>query len=294
MSNRIKGIVCILISALGFALMNLMIPLAGPLPTIQKTFFRNLVALIVSIITLYRMHQRNPVKELVEWRQIPWYILFLRILAGTVGVLCNYYALDHLLISDASVLNKIAPFATLIFSAIFLKERLERYHIQVLLLAFIGVLFVTKPSLSSPHLFPYFIGIIGGLSAGAAYTCVRQLNQKGLTSAFIVFAFSLCSCFIFLPMIVLQFVPMDWRSILALLGAGIFASMGQFGITYAYKFAPASEISIYDYSAIIFTGILGRIFLNQMPDIWSLIGYFIIFIAGWLSFLYNRKKHCQK
>lgn len=294
MSNQQKGIVCILISALGFSLMNLMIPLAGPLPTIQKTFFRNLVALIVAMVTLLNQHRKSPVREFTQIKEVPWHILMLRVMAGTLGVVCNYYALDHLYISDASVLNKLAPFATLIFSAIFLKEKIQRHQILALLLAFMGVILVAKPSLSSPEFVPYFVGIIGGMSAGAAYTCVRSLNQKGVTSVFIVFAFSLFSCVVFLPYLFHHYVPMTFSSLLALLAVGLFASIGQFGITYAYKFAPASEISIFDYSAIVFTGALGYIFLQQMPDKLSLIGYVIIFVAALWSHLYKKKNEFKK
>lgn len=290
MTSRTKGVLCILMSGLGFAVMNLMIPLAGPIPTIQKMFFRNLVAMVVSLWLVYHNHRKKPLKELTQPQIIPWKLLFLRVLLGTLGVFCNYYALDYLFISDASVLNKIAPFATLIFSAIFLKESLTKTHFAALCLALIGVLFVTKPSLSSPYLLPYIIGILGGVFAGGAYTCVRSLTQKGVSSPIIILAFSCFSCIVCIPWLLMNGVAMSLQSSLALISVGLAASVGQLGITYAYQLAPAYEISIFDYSAIVFTGILGMIFLKQIPDIYSLIGYLIIFLAALMTFLYNRKR----
>lgn len=288
MSTRTKGVLCILLSGLGFATMNLLIPLAGSLPTIQKMFFRNLVAMGVALWIVYQQHRQQPLKEIKQPKLIPWKILICRVLLGTLGIFCNYYALDHLLISDASVLNKIAPFATLIFSAVFLKESLTKTHLAALGLALIGVLFVTKPSLSSPHLLAYAVGILGGIFAGGAYTCVRSLTQKGVSSPIIILAFSCFSCLVCIPWLLIHGVPMSWQSGLALLGVGLAASVGQLGITYAYQFAPASEISIFDYSAIVFTGILGMVFLNQIPDIYSVLGYVIIFSGALITFLYNR------
>ena len=74
-----------------------------------------------------------------------------------------------------------------------------------------------------------------------------------------------------------------------LLLAGISASIGQFGITLAYKFAPAKEISIYDYSGIICSAILGIVFFGEHPDTMSIIGYLIVFAAAFDMFLYNKK-----
>lgn len=289
MHSRTKGIMCILLSGLGFSVMNLLIPLAGPLPTLQKMFFRNLVAFIVALWMVVQSHKQRPLKELTDPKQIPWSILSLRVIFGTLGIFCNYYALDNLLISDASVLNKLAPFATLIFSSIFLKEKLSKAHIAALCLALVGVIFVTKPSLSSPHMLPYIVGMVGGFMAGGAYTCVRALTQKGVSSPIIILAFSAFSCIVCIPWLITHGVSMSLSSSLALIGVGLAASVGQLGITYAYQFAPASEISIFDYSTIVFTGVLGIIFLHQIPDIYSVLGYVIIFTAGLLTFLYNRR-----
>lgn len=288
MSNRNKGILAILCSALGFSLMNLLIPMAGDLPTVQKSFFRNIIALSVAAIILYQNHQKQPIKEFVNPKSVPWWTLIARALVGTIGIWCNFYAVDHLLIADASVLNKLSPFAILVFSHLFLKEKLQKLHFIILGIAFLGVLLVVKPTLGSTDLFPYFIGILGGISAGAAYTLVRQLSNLGVTPAFIVFFFSGFSCLMSLPQLLTNFHPMTLVNLLVLLGVGLMAAVGQFGITLAYKFAPASEISVYDYSSIIFTGIWGLLFLGQVPDGLSLVGYLLIVGAGILSFYYNR------
>ncbi len=74
-----------------------------------------------------------------------------------------------------------------------------------------------------------------------------------------------------------------------LLLGGVFASLGQFGITLAYKYAPAKEISIFDYSNIIFSAILSIFLFNVYPDMLSVVGYLIVFSAAFYMFLYNKK-----
>ena len=108
--KKYMGILYIIISAFCFALMAMFVRLAGDLPSVQKSFFRNLVALIFAFVLLKKDRIGfSGKKENVKY-------LFIRSLAGTIGILCNFYAVDHLVLSDASMLNKMSPFFAIIFS----------------------------------------------------------------------------------------------------------------------------------------------------------------------------------
>ena len=80
---------------------------------------------------------------------------------------------------------------------------------------------------------------------------------------------------------------MTLKQILILIGAGTAAAGGQFSITAAYCYAPAKEISVYDYSQIIFATSLGFLFFREIPDIYSFIGYAVIIFAAGAMFWYN-------
>lgn len=188
MNTKNKAIVCILISAFGFSIMNLCVKLSGDLPSIEKSFFRNLVAAIIAFILLYRSKAGFSCKK----ENLP--ALILRAVLGTIGIFCNFYALSHMVLSDASMLNKLSPFFTLIFSYIFLKEKLSPFQCIAIVIAFIGSLFIIKPSFDLTATFPALCGFIGGVCAGGAYTCVRYLGIKGEKGPFIVFFFSAFSC----------------------------------------------------------------------------------------------------
>ena len=86
-----------------------------------------------------------------------------------------------------------------------------------------------------------------------------------------------------------NFKPLTLTEFTYLMLAGIFASVGQFAITNAYKYAPASEISIFDYTNIIFAAIIGFILWGEIPDILSYIGYALILTAALFTFFYNKK-----
>lgn len=280
MKNRQKGILCIIGCAFCFALMNLFVNLAGDVPVLQKAFFRNAVALIFSGIVLFR----STAKEDRKVTKDNFWLLFLRSFAGGIGFVCNFYAIDHMNISDASMLNKLAPFFVIIFSAIFLKEKANWFQWMAVVLAFGGSLFIVKPTFGMEVL-PAVAGLVGGLGAGIAYTCVRKLGQKGTKSAFIVFFFSAFTSVILAPIVLLNYQPMEWWQWMFLLLTGLAASGGQFCVTAAYTYAPAKEISVYDYSQVIFAAILGFFFLNQVPDVFSIIGYVIIIVVAIIMYI---------
>lgn len=284
LSSKTKGVLYILSAAFCFALMNMFVRLAGDIPSIEKSFFRNLVALFFSAAILYKSH--IPLSA-GKGNMLP---LLIRASFGTMGIFCNFYAVDHLPISDASMLNKLSPFFAVIFSYFIMKEKVKPYQISCLLLAFVGTLLIIRPGGSSLQMIPALIGALGGLGAGVAYTMVRYLGTRNVPSAFIVFFFSAFSCLAALPSFFVDFAPLSGKQLFMLLLAGLSATGGQFSITAAYTHAPAKEISIYDYSQIIFAAILGFLFLHQIPDAMSVLGYVVIFTASLIMFLVSNKK----
>ena len=289
MNSYAKGVACILMSAFCFAVMNVCVRMAGDLPSVQKSFFRNLIAAVFALILLLRERQWPKITR----RQLP--LLILRSVFGTVGILCNFYAVDHLVLSDASMLNKMSPFFAILCSWLVLKEKITPVQGAAVLAAFGGSLLIIRPTLSNMDLFPSLIGLLGGAGAGAAYTMVRKLGQTGINRTMIVLFFSAFSCLVTLPFLVFDYHPMSGTQLAALLGAGLAASGGQFSITAAYCYAPAREISVYDYAQVIFSAFLGFVLFQQIPDQLSIIGYLLICGSGIALFLYHRRQEdCVK
>ncbi|MDD3185882.1 MAG: DMT family transporter [Anaerostipes sp.] len=281
MTQKQKGVFFIIVSAFCFAWMNAFVKLSGDLPSIEKSFFRNLVALIFAFILICKSGDGFHFKK----ENLSWFIL--RSAAGTLGIFCNFYAVDHLVLSDASTLNKLSPFFVIVFSFLLLKERIKIPQAVCLIAAFIGSMFIVKPSFANASFMPALIGFMGGLFAGAAYTCVRKLGLNGEKGTFIVFFFSTFSCISCIPFIIADFHPISLSQLGFLIMAGLAASGGQFAITKAYTCAPGREVSIYDYTQIIFTTVIGFFLFGQVPDGLSFVGYIVIVVAAVSMFLYN-------
>ena len=92
----------------------------------------------------------------------------------------------------------------------------------------------------------------------------------------IVAFFSGFTSLMFLPYLILRYQPMSGKQWLFLILTGIAAAGGQIFITKAYSKAPAKEISVYDFSIVLFAALFGFMFLRQVPDILSFVGYIII------------------
>ncbi len=279
------GIMFIVASAFCFSLMGLFVRLAGDLPSVEKGFFRNIVAAVFAFIIIVK--EKNGFGFNVK--NLP--LLLARSFFGTVGIICNFYAIDRLVLADANMLNKMSPFFTLVFSALLLKEKLKPYQVAAVAAAFAGSLFILKPSFSNVEFIPALAGFIGGLGAGLAYTCVRALGLRGERSAVIIFFFSTFSCIACLLLMIPVYEPIALHQLFMLIMAGLAAAGGQFAITTAYFYAPAREISVYDYTAIIFSTIWGFAFFDQIPDVLSIAGYIIICGAAIFNFIKNSEEH---
>ena len=287
MTQKNKGICCILLSSFSFALMNLFVRMSGDLPSVQKSFFRNFVAMLFAAAILWK--ERPEIKLDTPSKR---YLLY-RSICGTLGILCNFYAVDHLVLADASMLNKMSPFFAILFGILILKEKINLFQGLCVAAAFTGTLFVIKPTPSNLACFPALIGLLGGLGAGVAYTYVRALGQRGVKGPFIVFFFSAFSCIVTLPYLIFNYHPMTMTQLGTLLLAGLAAAGGQFTITAAYCYAPAREISVYDYSQIIFSAILGYFVFAQVSDAFSWLGYLIITSTAIAMFLHTNRHHAK-
>lgn len=283
MKEKQQGILFIILAGFFFASMSFFVRLSGDLPTMEKAFFRNAVAVLVAAFMLART------KEGFHVQKGSWPDLLMRSFCGTVGLICNFYAVDHMNIADANILNKLSPFFAILMSYFILKEKANKVEWACVAVTFIGAVFVVKPAFNMQFV-NAMIGVTGGLGAGIAYTFVRKLGKKGERGPIIVMVFSTFSCLCTVPFLISEFQPMKAVQLLCLLMAGVSAAGGQIFITKAYTKAPAKEISVFDYTQVLFAALLGFVFFGQIPDWMSLVGYLIIIGSAIFKWNYLRKE----
>lgn len=253
--------------------MSLFVRLAGDLPTMEKALFRNAVAALIALSALFRSNEKFHFHR----DSLPG--LLLRSCFGTAGLIINFYVIDHLNIADANILNKLSPFFAILMSMVILREIPAYSDFACVAVALIGAAFVVHPTKGLASL-PSLIGVLGGFCAGTAYTYVRKLRLSGERGPMIVLFFSVFSLIVCIPGTIINFKPMQPLQLVFLILAGCSAALGQFSVTKAYAFAPAKQISVFDYSQVLFAALWGFFFFGEHPDIYSCIGYVLILGAA--------------
>lgn len=282
-NEHILGLIYILLAAFFFSLMTLFIRLAGDVPTFQKAFFRNAFAAVVAITLLARSEQKFKIKK----GSLP--SLFCRAGFGLCGIVTNFWAIDHLVLSDSNILNKMSPFFAIIISVWILKEIPTKFEWGCVVFAFIGAAFVVHPTAGLAS-FPALVGMFSGFCAGTAYVFVRKLGTHGERGPVIVCFFSVFSTIILAPLTAMNYQPMTANQWIFLILCGLSATGGQLSITAAYTHAPAKEISVFDYSQVVFAAIWGIIIFGETPDVYSIIGYVIIIVTAIVKWYHGLKE----
>lgn len=282
MENKSKAVIYMIISALAFAFMSAMVKLSGELPVMEKVLFRNLVSLFVAFISLRKSNM--PMFGKMENQKY----LLARALLGFSGVILNFYAISKLSLADSSMLNKLSPFFITFFAIIFLKEKFTPIKGISMVVVFIGALLVIKPQWNL-SVIPALAGFTSAALAGSAYTIVRFLKDRENPST-IVFYFSFISVVGTIPFVLMNYKPMNFIQFIYLISTGIFAAIAQFALTYSYKYAPASEVAVYNYTNIVFSIIIGFFIWGEIPDMLSILGGAIITIMAIVVYFYNKKE----
>ncbi|MBN2259394.1 MAG: DMT family transporter [Clostridiales bacterium] len=281
MKNQNKAVFLIIISSLFFALMALSVKFAGSYPVYQMVFYRGLVAVV-----LYGMYAKFKGISLKP-NNLKYNLL--RSFLGTLGVFLYYYAIGNMNLANAVILNKLSPFFVIIFSAIFLHEKISSHQITAIIIALSGAALIIKP-VGSFEILPSIFGFASAIAAGSAYVVVRYLRDYDSPET-IVFIFGLFNIVSSVPFLIIYgYETPPTIDYLPLFAIGLTAMAAQTLMTYAYKYASASKISIYSYGNIVFSIIFSILFFKEIPDYLSIVGALLIISAAYLNYFKNKKR----
>lgn len=284
-SDRTKGILLMTASALCFAFMSIAVKrTGGTIPVFEQVFFRNLVIVIVAGAYLLRRHL--PLYGPRQYQPA----MFGRSILGVLGVLASFLATNTGSQADVSILSRLSPFLITAFSALFLKEKITKIQIPALLLAFGGAFVVANPKFHS-NMYPIVMALLCSLASSFSYTLVGYLKGKAHPFS-IILHLGTVSVATMVPVMLLtrQFVWPTGQEFFDLLLIGVFGVLGQICLTYAYKLADASEVSIYSNTNILFAAILGRVFFGERIAPNTLVGGGMVLAAMILVYVFGRRE----
>ena len=273
------GMRYMILSAFGFSVMAVCVKLASGLgiPVLEIVAARALVSLVLSYIDV----QRKGISLLGHKKRL----LVSRGAVGALALVCVYYAITHLPLAEATVLQYLHPMFTAILALIFLKERIHLPIILSIIFSFAGLLFIARPELifggvaSELSYFAIGAALLGAFGSAVAYVLVRKLSQTEDASV-IIFYFPLIALPLSIILLGNDFVmPTGWTWLILLM-VGIFTQVGQVGLTKAMKTETAGRATAFSYLQVVFAVLLGWMVFGEIPDLWVLLGGgFILFGA---------------
>lgn len=274
--NRMKQlhlnwIAVALLSAASFALMAACTRLASQkLPQIEVVFFRNFLGLLLLIPLAMRQ------KLTLRTEHLGLHVF--RAGAGISAMYLYFYAITHLPLADAVLLNYTSPLFVSLFAVIWLKEELTSKRKWSGVLGLIGMACLFHPSSAIASL-AGLAGLLSGLLAGLALTSVKKLSDTEPGLRIVILFALLASLLSALPML-WEFTVPSGQVWLWLLAVGALGNLGQLCLARAYKLAPASQVSPLGYSGLVFAGLVGFFIWHETPDYWMVGGSLFIIAAG--------------
>lgn len=256
--NILKGATFILLSELLFVLMGTLVKTVSEgLPNEMIVFFRNLFGMQV-IIPLFIQKGWQAVKTEKASLHL------LRGVAGLSAMYCFFYAIANLPLANAMILKMSAPLFIPLIALLWLKEQLNWTIGLAVVLGFIGVAFIVKPDLGVIDSVA-LIALAGGLFAAIAKSTVKKLTRTE-KPATIVFYFALTGLVLSsIPALIVWQTP-DSKQLLLLFLLGTLAGTAQYFMTRAYSFAPATRISHFSYSSILYASLIGWLLWDEWMD----------------------------
>lgn len=280
-TTKKMGILLMLLSALLFSAMQIIIHVTGEqVPLMEQVFFRNIVSLMLCFVII----RRNGLSMFGPRKYQP--LLFARSVFGLLGLVSLFYAAARASQADVTILSKLSPFLITLFAFLFLKEKIAKIQVPALIIAFGGAFLVANPAFHS-NLFPLFLAFLCAIFSSVSYTLLAYFKDK-VDAVTVIMHFSTFCVLASFPFFIMDFNLPSLRDFLLLLLMGTFGGFGQIALTYAYRMAPASEVSIYNYSGILFSMILGYVFLDETVSYSSLLGGALVVLASLLTYRYSR------
>lgn len=275
--NRpIAGALYILCSGFMFAVMGALVRTASSsLPNEMIVFFRNFFALLFVIPVVI---MRNGLPEIRTKRPL---LHLLRTGAGLMAMYCYFFSLAHMKLAEAVLLSYTTPLFIPLIALAWLRESVPRTVRFAIIIGFVGVIFILKPS---PGIFQSvsIIALMAGMASSFAMVTIRRMSITEPPGR-IVFYYSLLST-------VVSAVPLCWAwempqgsTFIVLIVIGLVAMIGQLLMTKGYSLAPAAQVGPFIYSTVVFATIIGWVLWGEYLDIFTWAGALLVCIAGVVS-----------
>ena len=271
------GSLWMLVAALGFAIMGALVKVgAQKFSSGELVFYRSIFGLIA--IWLYIFSKNLPLTTPVLYKQMS------RALVGFASLVLFFYAIAHLPLATAITLNYTSPLFLAVITTFMLVEKLKRSLFFGLILGFIGVSLLLKPSINSSDWLAGSMGLLSGIGAAFAYMHVKLLGKANEPDWRTVFYFTLISTIgAGLWMLFDRFHAIEWQDLPVLLGLGVSATIAQLAMTRAYRTGDTLVVASLAYVTVVIASLFGVIWWHEHLSLDAYFAIALIILSGVIS-----------
>ena len=268
-----------ILSVLFFSLMDVLIKITNEYDVGQVMFSRA----IFGLIPIFFLIPKNRIKNFYKTKNK--LLHFYRSFVGAIAMYAIFVGLRNLQLSEVTSLAFSGPIWVVIFSILFLGEKIRAKRWIAVALGFVGVLIISKPGFDNLN-FYYIYPIIFTLGFAGVSIFIRKLTLAGEPIYLIAFYFSLCSAIF--GLFTLPFggwaVPTSYDLVLLIL-IGFLGSIANLLLTKSYQLAEVSLTTPLKYLSLVFAIIFGFYLFNEIPTIYTLAGASLIVISSAIIFV---------
>jgi drug/metabolite transporter (DMT)-like permease len=270
-----RGAFLMVASALLFAGMAAAVrALSRELPNAPIVFFRHFLMLVFLAPWLLRGG-----RQALETCDLRGHLV--RGLSGVAAVSCYFYALAHLPLADAVLLNQSIPLFVPLVERVWLGEPIPPRLWRALLVGFAGLLLILRPGIGVFQPVA-LVGLASAALASIAQVGIRRLTRTEPVTR-IVFYFGLIASLAAAPP-----AALTWRTPSPAGGAVLvlmclLATIGQLTLTRAYVYAPAARIGPFLYTGPVFAGLLDWLLWGRLPSPLFLAGAALVVVAATMA-----------
>lgn len=278
--STMKGITLALISTALFTIVGVFVrQLSTDYDTFQILFFRQFIFMLLLMPAI----SKN-IGVLLKPNKISLHLL--RILGAFTALYFGFISVSNIPFADATALGFLQVLFVALIAHFVLVEQITSSRIFTIVVGFIGVMTVVRPTFAASHSLYVLSGVIAALGASVAVVCVRKVAQSEPKITLMAYQALAIGLMTLIPTLYLWRTP-TVEDFMLLLLVGIISSFAQYVGISAYKWAQANIIANVEYVKIIYSLIIGLVVFSEIPDLWSMIGALIILISALIPLIWS-------
>lgn len=276
-----KGVMLAIMSSFTFSIMNVLVKsVSSRIPSNEIAFFRGIIGVLLILILM----KSSNVKFSKEEKPL----LLLRGMLGGLYMVTYFFAISTMKLGDASILAQLSGVFVMIFSAIFLKEKLPKNAWIFIIIILLGTMLIINPFRYSTYSFYAIFGLLSAvLSASASITIRKLAKSKKHHNYEIVFYFLAASTIVAAVLMNNKFVIPTTEEFILLFILGVVSLLAQIFLTCAFENTNAVIVEVVRYIGIFFNTAWGFILFKESLTIYSIVGGIVIVGA---SIVLSRQK----